>query len=164
MPDTVVSPSEQRRHYIADLRDLPTVLEQATAGLDDTQLDTPYRDGGWTIRQVVHHVADSHINAFIRIKLILTEDYPTLRPYDQDRWAELPDTLTLPINVSLRLLHNLHERMATVVETAADDAWSRMAYHPENGDMSFEEVVRNYAGHGKHHAEQILDLRNRMGW
>lgn len=164
MTDTTVPPSEQRREYIAALRDLPTVLEQVTAGLNETQLDTPYRDGGWTIRQVVHHVADSHINAFTRIKLILTEDYPTLRPYDQDRWAELPDTLTLPIEVSLRLLHSLHERMATVVETASDEAWSRMAYHPENGDMSFAEVVRNYARHGKHHAEQILGLRNRMGW
>lgn len=163
MPETTASTPAQRREYIAELRRLPSLLREAVAGLDDARLDTPYREGGWTIRQVVHHVADSHLNALIRMKHLLTEDYPTLRPYDQDRWAMLADT-ALPPEVSLRLLEALHERMAAVVEAAPDDAWSRTAYHPENGDMSFDEVVRNYAGHGRHHVGQITGLRERMGW
>jgi hypothetical protein len=164
MPDRITSTPGQRREYIAELRRLPALLREATEGLDDTRLDTPYREGGWTVRQVVHHVADSHLNAFTRLKLVLTEEYPTLRPYDQDKWAELPDTLTLPVEISLRLLEALHERMATVVETAADEDWSRLAYHPENGDMSFDDLARTYAWHGRHHAEQITGLRSRMGW
>lgn len=164
MPETTMSTPEQRREYIAELRLLPALIEESIAGLDDAQLDTPYRDGGWTIRQVVHHVADSHLNAFTRFKLVLTEEYPTLRPYDQDRWAELPDTLSLPVEVSVRLLHALHERMATVVETAGDEAWSWLAYHPENGDMSFDDLTRTYAWHGRHHVEQITGLRSRMSW
>lgn len=153
----------ERRDLIGKIASLPDELEAAVAGLDDAQLDTPYRDGGWTIRQVVHHLADSHSNALIRMKLVLTEDHPTLKPYDQDRWALLADA-ALPLAPSLTLLRGLHERWHALLEKMPADAWSRAAHHPENGEMSLDDLLRVYAGHGRGHVGQIAGLRERKEW
>jgi uncharacterized damage-inducible protein DinB len=157
-----MTPTERQR-LIDDLAGLPAVLEAAIAGLTDAQLDTPYRDGGWTVRQVVHHLADSHINAFVRAKLIVTEDHPTLKPYDQDRWAELTDA-RLPVAPSLAILRGLHERCVVLLRSLPQPAWSRTAYHPEHGDMSLDDLLELYARHGSTHAAQIKALRARAGW
>jgi uncharacterized damage-inducible protein DinB len=152
-----------RQRHIGELASLPAALEAAIAGLSDEQLDTPYRDGGWTVRQVVHHLADSHINAFVRAKLMVTEEHPTLKPYEQDRWAELADT-RLPVAPSLAILRGLHERWVTLLRSLPESAWSRTAYHPENGEMSLDDILLLYARHGSSHAAQIAALRARTGW
>jgi hypothetical protein len=154
----------ERREKIAKIRQLPAAVEASVKGLNDRQLDTPYRPGGWTVRQVVHHLADSHMNAVIRMKLILTEEAPTLKPYDQDAWAKLIDTSTLPIQSSLSLLGGLHDRWTKLLESLPDGAWSRTAHHPERGDVSLESMLITYAGHGEKHVGQITNLRNAQGW
>ncbi len=154
---------EERNSKIAEIRDFPPVIREAVEGLNDKQLDTPYRDGGWTVRQVVHHIADSHANAYLRFKWLVAEEYPTIKVYDQDVWAELPDSLSDPAG-SLRLLDGLHERWATFLELLPDEAWSRTGNHPERGEVSLEDLLEIYSGHGAHHAGQITDLRARKGW
>jgi uncharacterized damage-inducible protein DinB len=134
--------------------------------LDEAQLHTPYREGGWTVHQLVHHVADSHINAYCRMKLALTEDNPTIKPYDEKLWAEMNDVQKLPINISLTLLHALHARWFEALKYVSDDEWNnRTLFHPEHKKtMRLWNVLGNYAWHGKHHVAQITALRERMGW
>ena len=163
MPSSPATP-EQRSKYISAIRELPALVESAVAGLSDEQLDTPYRDGGWTIRQVVHHIVDSHSNALTRMKLTMTEEYPTVRPYNQDAWANLPD-YTLPLESSLAILRGLHIRMAALLQSVdSEDTWRRRAWHPENGDMTLDDFAAQYAWHGQHHVEQITELRRRNNW
>lgn len=156
--------AEERRTKIAQIRALPATLERAVKGLNDTQLDTPYRDGGWTVRQVVHHLADAHMNAFIRMKLILTEEKPTLKPYQQNAWATLPDTTNMPIGVSMEILRGLHDRWSMLLEKVPDHAWARSALHPERGELTLESQLNTYAGHGEKHVEHILSLRRARAW
>lgn len=155
----------QRAECVARIAAAPGKLRAAAAGLDDAQLDTPYRPGGWTVRQVVHHVPDSHINAYTRFRLALTEDTPTIKPYEEARWAELPDARGLPVAVSLALLEALHARWVPLLRglTTADAA--RQLRHPEHGRlMSLDELLGLYAWHGDHHVAHITSLRGRMGW
>jgi len=154
----------ERREKIEAIRKLPDELEAIVQGLDNRQLDTPYRAGGWTVRQVVHHLADSHMNAFIRLKLIVTEDNPTLKPYDQDAWAALPDGKSLPIAGSLSLLRGLHERWAALLQSLPEDAFQRTAQHPERGSVTLESQLVTYAGHGRKHVGHISGLRSAKGW
>lgn len=139
---------------IAAIRALPDELERTLATLDEATLDRPYRDGGWTRRQVVHHIADSHMNAYVRMKLILTEDHPTLRPYDQDTWAALPDSAG-PVAPTLQLIRGLHTRWADLLDTLDAAAWRRTAHHPEDGEVVLGDLVEKYAGHGAHHVRQL---------
>lgn len=155
--------SEQRKSKIADIRAFPPILKSAVSGLNDQQLDTPYRDGGWTVRQVVHHLADSHVNAYLRFRWLVTEDHPTIKTYDQDVWAKLPDS-RLPLNSSLSIIDGLHERWATFLEALPDEAWSRKGMHPEIGEVTLDKLLEIYSGHGPHHAKQITDLRARKDW
>lgn len=145
------------------MREFPPIIRSAVAGLNDEQLDTRYREGGWTIRQVVHHVADSHMNAYLRFRWLATEDHPTIKTYDQDIWAGLPDS-RLPLESSLKIIDGLHERWAAFLEELPEQAWSRMGTHPELGEVSLDDLLEIYSGHGAHHAGQITDLRARKGW
>ena len=150
---------------LIDIKWLPTSLEMAILNLDAAQLDTSYREEGWTINQVVHHVADSHINAYTRFKLGLTETEPIIKPYDQDAWALLEDSKTVPINVSLTLLHALHARWYALMQAMTEEQWQRTIFHPETEKhISLWELLRTYAWHGKHHVAQITSLRERRGW
>lgn len=153
----------ERLEKIASIRNLPGVLEASVKGLGDTQLDTPYRAGGWTVRQVVHHVADSHLNAFIRMKLILTEEKPTLKPYDQDKWAKLPDS-SMPLGSSLGIIRGLHERWVSLLKSVPESSWNRSALHPEDGEVTLEGLLLTYAAHGQNHVQQIKALRTTNGW
>jgi len=151
--------------WIEAIRALPGEVRSTVTGLNDQQLDTPYRDGGWTVRQVVHHLADSHMNGFVRMRLIMTEDSPVLKPYDQDRWALLDDSRTLPLEPSLAILDGLHARWAALLGSIRDDGtWRRTAHHPESGEVMLESLLALYATHGRHHLAQIIQLRERMGW
>jgi len=154
----------ERHEKIARIEALPSILEKAITGLTDSQLDTPYREGGWTVRQVVHHLADSHMNAFIRAKLIVTENNPTLKPYNQDDWARTADVRALPVQSSFLILKGLHERWVTFLKSLPDDAWSRTAQHPELGPVTLERQLLIYAGHGDKHVGQISGLRTAKGW
>jgi uncharacterized damage-inducible protein DinB len=154
---------EERNSKIAEIRDAPPIIRAAVHGLNDEQLDTPYRDGGWTVRQVVHHIADSHANAYLRFRWLATEDYPTIKTYDQDVWAALPDS-QLPVGSSLKLIEGLHERWTAFLELLPDEVWSRRGMHPERGEVSMDDLLNIYADHGAHHAGQITDLRARKGW
>ena len=159
------TPSEQQRaKFIAEIEQVPAAMRSAIKGLSPQQLDTPYRDGGWTVRQVVHHVPESHMNAYIRFKLALTEDEPTIKPYDQDRWAKLDDVRSTPIEVSLALLENLHSRWIRLLRSLTAEDWKRTFKHPELGVMALEKNLALYAWHGKHHTAHITELRKRMGW
>jgi hypothetical protein len=153
-----------RAAKIAKINDLPALLEKAVAGLSDQQLDTPYREGGWTVRQVVHHVADSHMNAFVRMKLMLTEDHPTIKPYSQDSWAAQVDYITMPTAPSLGIVRGLHERWVRLLESVPEGAWGRTANHPERGTVTLDSMLNIYAGHGEKHVEQILGLRRQRTW
>ncbi len=153
-----------RRDCIAEISRLPAHMTQAVEALDETQLDTPYRPGGWTLRQVVHHVADSHVNAYIRLRLALTEDWPTIKPYQEPRWAELADASHAPVGISLHLLAPLHARWVALLESLSDADWLRGYVHPENGRTTFEAMTRLYDWHGRHHGAHITRLRERMGW
>jgi hypothetical protein len=155
----------QLKEWLLDIETLPKALEYAITNLDAAHLEEPYRPGGWNSRQVVHHVADSHINAFIRIKLALTEDNPTIKPYDQDAWVLLSDAQNVPINVSLTLLHAVHTRMLAVLQNIKENEWQRTVEHPEyKTKMSIWYILGLYAWHGKHHTAHINNLRERMGW
>jgi hypothetical protein len=155
---------EQRKKFIADIENAPAALRAATHGLSPQQLNTPYRDGGWTPRQVVHHVPESHMNAYIRFKLALTEDEPTIKPYMEDRWAQLPDCQSTPLEVSLALLDSLHDRFVRVLRLIKPEEWKRTFRHPELGVVSLENSLALYAWHGRHHVAHITGLRKRMGW
>jgi uncharacterized damage-inducible protein DinB len=156
--------AEQRRAWMGQIAETPARLREAVAGLTDAQLDTPYRDGGWTVRQVVHHVPDSHLNAYTRVKLGLTETDPVIRPYDEGAWALLDDTRTTPVDVSLALLDALHARWVNLLRSIPDEGWSRTVRHPENGRMRLDYVLGLYAWHGRHHVAHVTSLRERMGW
>ncbi|WP_263350208.1 YfiT family bacillithiol transferase [Acidicapsa acidisoli] len=149
--------------YIETLRLLPERLKAAAASLNDSQLDTPYRDGGWSLRQVVHHVADSHANSYVRFKLALTEDWPTIKPYDEAAWAELSDS-RLSIDVSLTLIAALHARWVALVESLPDADFARGYVHPAGGRQNLAQVLALYAWHSRHHTAHIANLRERMGW
>lgn len=149
---------------IGEIAAAPAALRAAVKGLSAEQLDTPYREGGWTVRQVIHHLPDSHMNAYVRFKLALTEHEPTIKPYAEDRWAELPDTKATPVEVSLALLDSLHRRWVTLLGSLGEDDWKRNFRHPELGVVSLEKNVALYAWHSRHHVAHITELRKRMNW
>jgi hypothetical protein len=152
------------QEYIQAIAEAPAQLRQAVQGLTDTQWLTPYRPGGWTIRQVVHHVPDSHMNAYIRLKMALTEENPTIKPYMEDRWAELVDSQHMPPEVSLTLLDMLHQRWVAILRSLSPADFSRTFRHPELGTISLDRATGMYAWHGRHHIAHITSLRTRMGW
>jgi DinB superfamily len=152
-----------RTEAITAIAELPARMRDAVRGLSDAQLDTPYRPGGWTVRQVVHHVPDSHINAFVRLKLALTEDNPTVKPYDEKKFADLLDQ-RLPIEPSLSLLDGLHARWVTVLRALAPPQFGRPLYHPEIGAITVDYLVQSYGWHSRHHVAHITRLREREGW
>jgi len=155
---------EARQAMLARLQQLPDAAEAAVRGLSDTQLDTPCGEGEWTVRQVVHHLADAHMNGFIRMKLILTEEQPTLKPYDQDEWAKLRDSAELPIRAALSILAGLHERWSGLLEALPEWSWRRSATHPETGIVTLDDLLVTYARHGEAHLRQITGLRAAKGW
>lgn len=155
---------EQKQQYLTDIEQTPARLRAALRGLSDQQLDTPYREGGWTPRQVAHHVADSHMNSYIRFKLALTEEEPTIKPYMESLWAELPEAKHAPIEVSLALLDSLHQRWMLMLRAFKDAEWKRTFRHPEMGLMSLDKTLALYSWHGRHHVAHITGLRERMGW
>ncbi len=156
--------AEEREGFIREIAATPARLRQAVGGLSDEQLDTPYRPGGWSLRQVVHHVADSHLNSYVRFRLALTEEEPAIKTYMEDRWAELMDARTAPIEVSLRLLESLHERWVMLLRSLAPEDFARAFHHPELGRIPLNQSVALYAWHGRHHVAHITALRERMGW
>lgn len=156
---------EQIEHWIKDIEQLPNELKKAIDGLSDNQLDTPYREGGWTIRQVIHHLSDSHMNSIIRFKLTLTEEEPTIRPYFEDRWADLNDYIETPIQTSLSLLESLHARWVILLRLLNSSDYKRAFIHPEsNQKVQLDYNLGIYSWHGKHHVAHITTLRERMGW
>ena len=156
--------SAQRPALIDAIAAAPAGLRAAVAGLDDAQLDTPYREGGWTVRQVIHHVPDSHMNAYVRFKWTLTEDVPAIKTYDEGAWARLHDSRDTPVAVSLALLDVLHQRWVTLLRGMDDGAWARTLQHPEWGALDLPRLLGMYAWHGKHHTAHVTALRERMGW
>ena len=156
--------AEQRRKFIENIAQTPAALRAAVRGLTPEQIETPYRDGGWTVRQVIHHVPESHMNAYIRFKLALTEDEPTIKPYMEDRWAQLPDSQTTPLEVSLALLDSLHDRFVRTLRLIKPEEWKRTFRHPEMGVVPLEKSLALYAWHGKHHVAHITELRKSRGW
>ena len=155
----------QKEKWLLDLEFLPSDLEGSVQNLDAHQLQTPYREGGWTVQQLVHHVADSHMNAYIRFKLGLTESNPSIKPYAEKEWARLQDSAIVPVNVSLTLLHALHIRWLAMIRDLSEDQWERTVFHPEHKiSMSLWHMLGMYAWHGKHHTQHILALRERMKW
>jgi hypothetical protein len=156
---------KQLQEWLIDIKNLPQHLENAVLNLDAAQLDWPYREGGWMVKQVVHHVADSHMNAYTRFKLGLTETNPTIRPYDEVAWAELKDSLELPINISLTLLHALHSRWHYMLKDLTQDDLNKTVFHPEHKkEFTLWELLGMYAWHGRHHVAHITSLRERMKW
>lgn len=155
---------EQKKTCLDDLAQAPAQLRAAIKGLSEAQLETPYRPGGWTVRQVVHHVPDSHLNSYVRFKLALTEDEPTIKPYAEDRWAELADTKATPVEVSLTMLDALHDRWVRLLRSLSPEEWERTFRHPELGAMTLEKTLALYAWHGRHHVSHITNLRDREGW
>ena len=162
-PPTVVGEAD-RETFIRQIVETPARLREAVGGLTLEELETPYREGGWTIRQVVHHVPDSHLNSYVRFRLALTEDEPTIKPYMEDRWAELPDARTAPIDLSLVLLDSLHRRWVALLRSLTPEQWKRRFRHPELGVVPLERNLALYAWHGRHHVAHITSLRERMGW
>jgi len=162
---TPALPSEpaMRGEQISVLRLLPGSLQAAVSGLSHTQLDTPYREGGWTVRQLVHHIADSHANAYVRTKLALTEDWPTIKTYDEAAWARLPDS-KLPIDGSIAMISALHERWMALLESLSEADFHRGYNHPELGRQELSSVLALYSWHSRHHTAHITNLRQRMCW
>lgn len=154
-----------KEEWIADIAHLPQHLEYAVQNLDEAQLQTPYRPGGWTVNQLVHHIADSHINAYTRFKFILTEEDYSIKAYQQDKWAELWDTKNLPVNISVTLLFALHKRWTEILKNISVEEWKRTAFHPvHQKKVSLWYLLGSYAWHGKHHVAHIIQLRKRMNW
>ncbi len=155
--------SEVRRSYIQTILELPSRIKNAVADLDDSQLDTQYRPGGWTVRQVVHHIADSHINSLCRFKLALTEELPTIRPYYEDRWAELSDS-KLPTEASMQIIDGVHARWAVILNSMSDADFGRKLIHPDSGEWGLDKFLALYAWHSKHHTAHITHLVQRNNW
>jgi len=153
-----------RAELIAQIADAPARLRQAVKGLTPDQLDTPYRPEGWTVRQVVHHVPDSHMNSYVRFKLALTEDQPTIKTYDEALWAALPDSKNTPVETSLTLLESLHDRWVNLLRSMSASDFARRVNHPEHGLIDLDYLLALYAWHGRHHVAHITSLRERMGW
>lgn len=154
---------EQRREFIQAVEETPAKLRAAVARLNESQLDTPYRPGGWTVRQVVHHLPDSHMNAVVRFKLALTEEEPTIKPYNEARWAELPGAQG-PIEPSLALVDALHQRWVQLLRSITPAQWAKKMIHPESGPMTLDKSLAIYGWHGRHHVAHITSLRERNGW
>ncbi len=161
-PEPRLTP-QRRKTLLDQIGELPSLLRKALAGLTDKQLDTPYREGGWTVRQLVHHVADSHVNAYVRFKLGLTEEQPTIKPYNQDAWAGLSDSRE-PVEVSLRILEAVHERWVKLLRHLDERVFDRTINHPESGVMNLNALLSLYAWHGRHHTAHITTLRERESW
>lgn len=160
-PATITA--EDRIGAIAAIAELPEMLRNAVEGLDSGQLNTPYREGGWTVRQLVHHIADSHMNAFIRMRMALTEDWPTIKPYDEQAWAKLHDS-TAPAEWSLELIENLHARWVMMLQSLSEEQWVRGYRHPQGGDTPLDVAVLLYGWHSRHHVAHITHLRVHEGW
>lgn len=154
----------ERQGLIASLDGTPARLRAAIAGLSEEQLETPYRPDGWTVRQTVHHVADSHMNAYVRFRLGLTEEIPIVKPYDENRWAQLEDGCHADPELSLKLLDALHQRWTILLRSLPSEAFTKLLRHPESGVMSLDVVLQSYEWHGRHHIAHITSLRQRMGW
>jgi uncharacterized damage-inducible protein DinB len=156
----------QKVEWLADIKFLPLQIENAILNLDEAQLQTPYREGGWTVHQLVHHVADSHMNAYIRFKAGLTEDNPTIKPYDENAWAQMHDVQKLPVNISITILHAVHTRLFETLKYVKDDEWNnKTVFHPEHKKtMRLWYLLGLYAWHGRHHTAHITSLRERMKW
>ncbi|MBS1742895.1 MAG: putative metal-dependent hydrolase [Bacteroidetes bacterium] len=155
----------QMKEWLLDIQSLPKQIEYAVINLDQHQLETPYRDGGWTIQQVVHHVADSHMNAYIRFKLGLTEETPVIKPYDEAAWAELSDTKNLPVNISITLLYAVHTRWVEIIKHIKTEEWNRRIFHPQHKkEMTLWYLLGLYAWHSRHHVAHITSLRRRKDW
>ena len=154
---------EMRTEFIQTIADLPKRITEAVGGLTDDQLDTHYRPQGWTVRQTVHHVADSHINSLCRFKLAMTEENPTIRQYYEDRWAELADS-ELPIDISLKIIEGIHLRWVALLNSLTDEHFQRKLSHPESGEWTVEKFLALYAWHSRHHTAHITKLRERKGW
>jgi uncharacterized damage-inducible protein DinB len=161
--DPEVTPSK-RQGWLGQMAEMPQRLAEAVGGLDERQLGTPYRDGGWTPRQVVHHLADAHMNGFVRFKLALTEDRPAIKTYEEDLWGETADARVAPVGLSLRLLAALHARWTVLLESLSEAQFASAFSHPQRGLMTIDKAVQLYAWHGLHHAGQITALRARQGW
>ena len=155
---------EERAILINHIAETPAKLRSAIQGLTSQQMETPYREGGWTVRQVVHHVPDSHLNSYTRFKLALTEDEPTIRPYDEAKWAELSDSRDTPVETSLTMLDALHDRWTRLLRAMSDDDFRRTLRHPDMGVMTLDALLSLYAWHGQHHVGHVTSLRERMGW
>ncbi len=162
MPAQVTA--SRRQQAIDELAATPAKLRAAAKGLSESQLDTPYREGGWTVRQVVHHVPDSHLNAYVRLKLALTEEKPTIKPYDQEAWANLADSKSTPIEVSLTLLSTVHDRWDRLWRSMKPEQFARALVHPEHGERSVDWLLFLYEWHGRHHTAHITELRKQKGW
>ncbi len=158
-----ISPADRER-FIREIASTPANLRNAVAGLDDARLDTPYREGGWTVRQVVHHLPDSHMNAYIRFKLALTSADPLIQTYEEALWAELPEAKTGPPEISLALLDAIHGRWIAAIRSLPAGSFARRYRHPQSGPTSLEEQLALYAWHGRHHVGHVTALRRRMGW
>lgn len=157
--------AKQKEEWLADVQFLPQAIEHAISNLDEAQLQTPYRDGGWTVHQLVHHVADSHLNAYCRFKLGYTEETPTIRPYEEKLWAETADVKNLPINVSITLLHAVHRRLHEFLKSFSDADFQRTIFHPEHKkEFTLWVLLGMYAWHGRHHTAHITSLRERKRW
>jgi uncharacterized damage-inducible protein DinB len=156
---------KQKEAWLLDIKFLPEEIERSILNLDKAQLDTPYREGGWTVQQVVHHVADSHMNAYCRFKLGLTENNPSIKPYLENEWAVLPDVAAIPVNVSITLLHALHQRLYYTIKDLSNEKWERKVFHPESKrEMSLWFLLGLYAWHGRHHTAHIITLREQKNW
>ncbi len=157
--------SDKLHEWISTIEFFPQKLKKEVENLNSTQLNTPYREGGWKVKQLVHHLADSHINAYIRLKLTLTEDEPTVKPYFEDRWANLIDSEIIPVEESFKLLNALHKRWAAILKNLSDKEWQRNYFHPENKNhVSLREMTALYSWHCDHHLAHITSLKQRMGW
>lgn len=152
-----------RNEFIKEIADLPANLKEAVETMEDKQLDTPYRPGGWTVRQTVHHVADSHLNAYVRFKLALTEETPTIRPYDEAEWAELPDS-GMPLENSFKIIEGVHSRWVNLLDSMSEEDYLKKLYHPESGMWTLEKMLGLYAWHSRHHTAHITRLAEREGW
>ena len=160
----VIVTKEMRKEFINTIETLPAQLRNEVESLSPQQLDTPYREGGWTVRQVVHHIPDSHLNSYVRFKLALTEDNPAIKTYEEHLWAELQDTFKTPIDVSLNLLESLHTRWAILLNSLTAEQFERTFQHPEWGKVNLSTSLALYAWHSKHHLAHITELKKKMGW
>jgi uncharacterized damage-inducible protein DinB len=156
--------ASQREEFLRDIEDLPSNMQRAVTGLTEEQLDTPYRDGGWTLRQVVHHVADSHMHSYIRCKFAKSMENPTIMPYDEQIWAEYDDGANAPVEVSLALISSLHNRWARWLRSLPESDFERTLVHPENGPMTLDMVMALYSWHSRHHTAHITSLRAAQQW